>query len=160
MHSSFATNNSTLNRSLLTPTYYYQYASKMDERAMYEQLPQMVIFEFPAPFVKALLEQTAEHGENGFLVEDLIDSWLLLTDQTEEAEDKLEGWFDEVCEEAACEVVVPGISAYVSAMVDIAQSLHSQLRGLYTPSGKHYYQFCQWIDTNTVLLTKRAYGDA
>lgn len=125
---------------------------------MYEQLPNIVILEFPQPYVNALAKQTSEHGENGFLVEDLLDTWLTLTHQTEEAEDKLEDWFDEVISDVECEAVVPAMPEYVGAMVDIAQNLHEQLHGLYTPSGKHYYQFCEWVDMNTILLTKREYG--
>lgn len=130
----------------------------------YRQLPDLAIIELPRT---ALLEkQQMEHrmcGGYGFVLEDLIDDCLANLTTKEVADDALEEWFDDTsfALSEAYGDVYPHID-YLNIIGKIFYSLKDSMNLLYTPSGHHYYEFKEWLDTRgktTMVLAKRRYVD-
>lgn len=134
-------------------------AKMMSERHFYDQLPQYALIEIE-PHLRFNYEQKSWAGalEYGFVFDDLIEDCLARTIVKENAEEELEGWFDEMCEHLVAEDWFHNASLeYLNCIGMLFTYLREQIQPLYTPSGYHYYEFTEWFDKHTLLLSKRRF---
>lgn len=127
---------------------------------MWAYLPEYALIELPAEVVLDLHVKANFVKDFGFVYEDLIDDCLVRISDLGTLEDDLEDWFDEI----AMELDGAGLSnhtayVYLDSVNNLFQSLRLHMHGLYTPSGRHYYKFCKWFNSSTMVLEKEIYSE-
>jgi len=129
------------------------------EWEFYQQLPDYALIEI-TPELRFHYEQKSWllRSEYGFVFEDLIDDCLARSLVKENAEEELESWFDDICEElSASDWMNDNSLEYLNAIGMLFTHLREQINPLYTPTGYHHYEFTGWLDKHTVVLTKRRF---
>lgn len=130
------------------------------EWSHYRFLPDYALIEIPPELRFHYEQKTWLVSEYGFVFEDLIDDCLSRTLIKRNAEEELETWFDEVCEQLVeADWFNNSSLEYLNAIGTIFSHMREQINPLYTPEGYHYYEFSGWFDKHTLLLSKRRFGD-